>query len=487
MSLRYLMNPSGWLVSVVATIAMTLSQPCAATEPVDIGARRELFIDRHLIDQLRGADLRLAIPQSAGTVLRFDKPWEGLFSAYVTVLKSPDGILQLYYRGKPTESEDGHDEYTCYAQSKDGINWEKPELGIVEIEGNKRNNVILAEQPFAHNFTPFLDTRPDVPSEQRYKALAGTARTNLVAYVSPDGTRWKRLREEPIFRDVGWVFDSQNVSFWSESEQCYVLFYRKTVDHVRNIARATSKDFVTWSQPTMMSYSQGAPTQAEQFYTNQTHPYFRAPHIYISTPARFMAGLVASVHGSIPSADWKQHDCSDTVLMTSRGGGMYERTFREAFVRPGPGATNWTSRTNYAALGIVQTGEAEMSIYLQRHYGFGSNQLERLTLRLDGFASIHAPYDGGEAVTQPLTFSGKMLEINYSTSAAGALRVEIQDEQGKPIDGYSLADAETIIGDEINRTVAWKNGSDVSALKGRVVRLRFVMKDADVYSLRFAP
>ena len=65
-------------------------------------------------------------------------------------------------------------------------------------------------------------------------------------------------------------------------------------------------------------------------------------------------------------------------------------TFREALVRPGPGDGNWVSRTNYPACGVVQTGPAEMSLFVQRHYGLKTAHLERLTLRLDGFASVRA-------------------------------------------------------------------------------------------------
>jgi hypothetical protein len=88
-------------------------------------------------------------------------------------------------------------------------------------------------------------------------------------------------------------------------------------------------------------------------------------------------------------------------------------------------------------------------------------------------------------VTRLFTFSGRELVLNYSTSAAGSIRVEIQGPSGKLIPGYGLEDSTEIIGDEIERVVAWKKGADVSSLAGQPVRLRFAMKDADLYSLRF--
>ena len=88
-------------------------------------------------------------------------------------------------------------------------------------------------------------------------------------------------------------------------------------------------------------------------------------------------------------------------------------------------------------------------------------------------------------VTKPFRFSGKELVINFATSAAGSLRVELQIESGQAVPGFSLEEAVEAVGDEIERVVSWKPGSDVSKLAGQVVRLRFVMKDADLYSLRF--
>ena len=120
-----------------------------------------------------------------------------------------------------------------------------------------------------------------------------------------------------------------------------------------------------------------------------------------------------------------------------------------------------------------------------RHYAQPSWHIERLTLRLDGFGSVRAPYQGGEMLTRPLVFSGDSLVINYATSAAGSLRVEVRDMEGRPIPGFSLAECREIIGDEIERRVTWEGRPDLGQLSGKPVRLRFVMKDADLYSLRF--
>ncbi len=149
-------------------------------------------------------------------------------------------------------------------------------------------------------------------------------------------------------------------------------------------------------------------------------------------------------------------------------------------------------RANTPASGLVPTGEDEVSLYLQRHYTFPSIHIERMALRTDGFVSVHASYLGGEMVTKPLLFQGDNLVLNYATSAAGSIRVEIQDAQGNPLPGFALAESPLIWGDEIEHTVRWERTHDkatsdkpLAGIVGKPVRLRFVMKDADLYSLRF--
>jgi hypothetical protein len=475
------------LAAGAAVLALALAPIVRAgepVEPIDIGSRRELFVDQYLIDKLDGASLRLERPRDEGVALKFDKPWEGAFCGYCTVIRD-GGEFRAYYRGNPTAGKDGSNtEVTCVAFSKDGKSWTKPELGLFEVGGTKANNVVLANAaPFSHNFCPMLDTRPGVPKPGRYKALAGISRTGLFAFASEDGLRWKKVRDEAVIPKG--AFDSQNVPFWSEAEGRYVCYFRVFVDGIRRISRTTSKDFLTWTAPVLMSYG-NAPI--EHLYTNQTHPYFRAPHLYVGVAARFMPGrqvLTAEQAKAVGVDPRYFKDCSDGVLLTTRGGDRYDRTFMEGFLAPGIGAENWVSRTNYQALNVVQTGPNEMSLYVNQNYGQPTSHLRRYSLRLDGFSAAVAPYAGGELLTRPLTFAGKELTLNFATSAAGGIRVEIQDSSGKPLPGFALADAVETIGNEMERAVRWKAGADVSSLAGKPVRLRFVMKDARLYSFQF--
>ncbi len=453
-----------------------------------IGSRLEPFADRHLIDSLDGAELRLCTPVPRETVLLFDKPWEGRYCGYATVIKDGD-LYQLYYRGLPLAGKDGSaNEVTCYAESRDGIAWTKPALGLFEAAGTCDNNVILAgDPPFSHNFAPLLDARPGCPEGERFKALAGVSSSGLWAFASADGIRWRKLGNGPVLAHKDFAFDSQNVAFWSAEEGCYVCYCRTWENGRRSISRATSADFLNWTALAPMGYG---PTAPEHLYTNGTRPYFRAPHIAFALAARFMPGrrvVPADAAEKLGGEAAYSGDCSDAVFMTTRGGLRYDRTFMEGFLRPGPGLENWTSRTNYPAYGIVPTGEGEMSFYVQRRYGQLAHCLQRMSLRLDGAACVHAPYEGGAMTTAPLIFAGRELVLNAATSAAGSIRVEIQDAAGAPLPGRALADAVELVGDAIELVVRWKGGSDVATLAGTPVRLRFVMKDADLFALRFRP
>ncbi|HUE18074.1 MAG TPA: hypothetical protein VMR25_28220 [Planctomycetaceae bacterium] len=480
----------GHSILAAALFLAIVSFVCAAEPPIDLGSKRELFVDGYLIAKLTNARLELACLRDEGTVLKFDQPWEGAFCGYCTVIRD-GGLFRLYYRGIPSSGRDGSAaECTCYAESKDGIRWIKPALRLFEKNGTRENNVILSNaEPVTHNFCPFLDTRPDVSLSERHKALGGTANSGLIAYVSGDGIHWKKLRDQPAFKAEGWVFDSQNVPFWSTVEGCYVLYFRKAAGGKRAVARATSPDFVRWSEPAAMIYSDTrTEVPSQHLYTNQTQPYFRARHIYIATAARFMPGRKvvsdreASRLGVHPGYFG---DTFDAVLMTSRGGNRYDRTFLEGFLRPGIGLENWVSRTNYPALNIVQTGPAEMSLYANQNYGQPTAHLHRYSLRLDGLASVRAPLSGGELFTRPLRFVGRRLLLNVATSAAGGLRVAIQDADGKPLSGFSSKDCDEVIGNEIERAVSWNGRNDIGALASQVVRLRIEIKDADLYALRF--
>lgn len=432
-----------------------------ASEPIEIGDRRELFLGDQLIGRMDNLSLRLHEPRPGV------RPKSPLPIVYSTVIKDGD-LFRGYYRdvraGYTGRRHDGHPgEMTCYAESRDGHEWSFPQLGLFEDVGTHGKNAIWdGKFMCSHNFSPFLDANPKRTT--RFKALAGVmASGGLRAFGSDDGKHWKLLQKDPVMTPVGgYSFDSQNVSFWSVVEKQYVCYHRTfQTPHgkLRTIHRRTSKDFIHWSEPVAMNPN----LPKEHLYTSQTHPYYRAPHIYVATPTRFRPDRGSS---------------TDILFMSTRAGATkYDRPFTVAFIRPGRDPERWGNRSNYVGLNVVPTAPGEMSIYHKDGY--------RYRLRADGFISVQAGATPGELITKPIRFRGSKLEVNFSSSAAGGLRVEIQDANGRAIPGFRASEAKELIGDKIAQTVEWKNSPDLSKLAGKTVLLRFSLLECDLYSFKF--
>ena len=497
-----------------------------ADDPVEIGSRRELFVDRHLIDRFDGARLEMHRPQPREVVMRFDKPWESYAPGYTTIMQDND-CFRMYYRATHTPPNFGgkrdtpRRQVTCYAESADGINWTRPSLGLIEFEGSKDNN-IMWDGVGSHNFSAMKDANPNCPADALYKAMGrGKPLANepspyehgLYLLKSPDGIRWRPICDKPVITEG--KFDSHNLMFWDAVRGVYRAYWRDSrrrgaaIPAGRDVRTAISEDGVNWKESQMLQYEPGRRGSADtdgkphQYYTNGIQPYHRAPHLLLGFPMRYIdRGWTASTDQLPAPRDRKRvskqlHRLStaltDTLLMVSRDGTRFH-VWPEAFVRPGiQRRGNWFYGDSGIALGFVETISSfhktapnELSFYVKENTRIEEpGQLRRYTLRLDGFASLNASLKGGTALTKPLVFEGDRLEINFSTSAGGSLRVEVQDTQGKPIPGFMLDDCHLQYGDQLDRIVSWKSGTDVSQLAGKPVRLRFELKDADLYSFQF--
>lgn len=497
------------LIATFALVLVAAKTALPAEKPIEIGSRLELMVDDHLIDKLTGgARFQLHHPTPQEVAIVHDQPWEGSACLYHSVFRDGD-LYRMYYYGGQLTVRDGKliqpfPLVTCYAESRDGIRWVKPKLGLVEFEGSKENNIVLDTGRIgkvnadAGHIAVFKDTNPDCSPKARYKAIVRSrSPRGLLAFGSPDGLHWSPLADAPVITKG--AFDSQNLAFWDSTRREYRAYLRDFREGRRDIRTATSKDFLHWSNPEWLEYP-GAPE--EQLYTNQIKPYYRAPHILIGFPTRYVERGWSESMKSLPDLEHRQLRATasqrygtaltEGLLMTSRDGRTFHR-WAEAFLRPGPQRKDtWAYGNKYIAWHAVETppkiegAPNELSLYASEGYWTGtSDRLRRYTLRIDGFVSVNAPLKGGELVTKSLTFTGNELLINLSTSAAGSIRVEIQDAQGKPLPGFSLSDCHEVFGDAIDRAVLWKGSSNVGALADKPVRLRFVLKDADLYSLRF--
>jgi hypothetical protein len=500
-------------------LAVLCTSPLAA-EPIDIGSRRELFVDDYLVERLTGhAQLRLHRPTPREVALVCDQPWEGNSGGYMTVFQ--DGQrYRMYYRGSHGAytrqgQRDAHREVYCYAESKDGIHWTRPNLALFDFDGSKKNNIVL-DGVGTHAFSPFKDTSPSCKDDARYKALGwGGGKHGLYAFKSTDGIHWSLMSPEPVI--TRGAFDSQNLAFWDAVRGEYREFHRDFATG-RDIRTATSKDFLHWTEPKFLEYAawpqaggrvpdlegeQQPPGRAGQLYTNQVIPYYRAPHIFLGFPTRYLDRGWTESAKALPRYDYRQlrgavssregTALTEGLFMSSRDGSRFH-VWADAFIRPGLRTRdNWFYGDNYQNWGLVETPSAiedappDISVYVSERYGRNeaATAIRRYTLRLDGFVSVQAPLQGGELLTRPLVFQGRHLVLNGSTSAAGGIRVEVQDARGKPIPGFRLEECHEIYGDDLVQKVSWRDGDDTSQLAGRPVRLRFTLRDADVFSFRF--
>lgn len=500
----------------VALLVVCFATMRAAAEdlklPIDIGSRRELFVDDGLIESLNGARRVLQHPTPHEIAIRHDAPWEGAGSGYHSVIRDGD-VYRMYYRGSKLAVENGKlklgSEVYCYAESRDGVTFTKPELGLHEFQGSKKNNIIWTGVG-THNFAPFLDTRPDCPPESRYKALGGLpSEGGLFAFHSADGIRWSLMQEKPVVTEG--AFDSQNLAFWDAAAGRYRAYFRTFTEGVttgkvwkpagyRAIRTARSLDFLTWGDYADLTYKD---SPAEHLYTNQVAPYFRAPHLLIGFPTRYVERGWSPSMRALPELEHREQrgaahlrygtSLTEGLLMASRDGVHFER-WNEAFLRPGPERPGtWLYGHQFMAWHAVETATSlpgapsELSLYASEGSWHGDgNALRRYTLRLDGFVSVNAPLSGGELTTRPLKFAGNRLTLNFASSAAGELRVEIQSPEGKPLTGFELDNCSPVFGDALERTVTWKDGPDLSRIAGQPVRMRFLLRDCDLYSFRFA-
>lgn len=498
-----------------AVLVALFSSSGLSEQVTDVGSRRELFVDAYLVDRLSGgATLRLHHPQPREVVMVFDRKWEGNATAYSTVFED-GGRYRMYYRAWDLSVSDKGvgplgPQKACYAESEDGIRWTRKNLGRYEFDGSRENNIVLmngdvgglvvgTEAPAV-----FKDDRPGVPDAERYKVFFhyGKYGGGLVPYGSPDGFVWHPMSRVPVIVDhTTNAFDSQICSFWDAERGLYRVYWRymSEKDGGRSIRTAVSKDFLHWADRKDLTFTDSPP---EQLYENCIKPYHRAPHLLIGFPVRYLERGWSHSMRQLPDSENRANRAksserygtalTEALLMASRDGVNFKR-WNEAFLRPGiERSGTWNYGQLYVGWHLVETKSPlegapnELSLYASEGYWLGrGSSLRRYTLRLDGFVSVSAPMAGGEVISKPFRFKGSELRLNFSTSAAGSVRVEIQDEEGAPLSGFVLQECEPIFGDAIERAVVWDGRKDVGSLQGKVVRLRFVLNDADVYAFQF--
>jgi len=467
------------------------------SEPVYVGQRRQLFVDDFLIAD--GRDITLAVNRPVKDpepCLRPTEPWEDwLLGPYACVIQE-DGTLRMWYTAAYTEGG----EYClrlCYAISKDGLNWEKPDLSLVDYAGaGKRNNIVfppLALMGKGDANPPSVDTNPDCPADRRYvmpyMRFHPEKGNEIVVYGSSDGLRWRALSDVPACGRS----DTNNVLFWDERIGRYVAMVRRLAcdtPRSRRVGRCEFDDILDWGEVReVLSPGDDDPPNVD-IYTNATIKY---EGVYLMFPS-FYAHFPEPPEVKRERGKLHNDGIVDIRFATSRDCIHWYRHDRRPFVPLGP-APGWDCRQTYMCTGLVKRENELWMYYVGMDFSHGEDAIidpparrggiGRVRLRLDGFVSADASYRGGELTTVPLVFAGDQLALNVETGVAGSAQAEILDDHGGPIPGFGLRECVPVAGNYIREQVSWGGGSDIGSLAGRPVQLRFVMRDAKLYSFRF--
>ncbi len=474
------------------------------------------FWDDYMIDR-RFTDAVLSVnrPVKTDVVMVCDRPWDGNSNDFFTILKD-DGFYRMYYETwsffDPTYTEGIN---VCYAESRDGIHWERPNLGMCEFRGSRDNNIIMTRIP--DNIVVMKDDNPACPPEHRYKAVMSCpdvtgyvnddpekSRHGLICKVSADGIHF----ENYCVISQGYAYDSQNSVHWNPHAGKYYCYFREfhkkpdmpgsTLNEtmVRGILVSESEDFLHWSDPVPLNFG-GA--EDYPLYTNCVMAYPYDTRYYIGFPTRYVErkGWTANYDRLCGAGRRRMRmemeprlgiAVTDCVFMSSRDNVNWYR-FDEACLTPGPEyAGNWVYGDCYPAIGgLVETpgrfaGEPdELSIYVFNHHWMPEKvELIRYVYRRDGFASVKAGYQPQKLRTPAFTFDGDTLKLNFRTSARGGIVLQILDEKNLPVEGYRTCE---LFGDALERIVDFDR--PLSDLRGKTVRFEFTMSDAELYAMRF--
>jgi hypothetical protein len=473
---------------------------------LDIGDRNQVFIDGRFVQDAQGVELKVCPPKKTG-----EHCWRGKTGAYAQIME-PDGV----YRG-------------FYALTKDGRNWRRAKHGALPAKDD-----ILGVR-FGGG-TVFVD--PKAPAESRYKMFSGMR--NRISE-SRDGTKWD-VRYENVFPSKARYpagMDSQNVCFYDPRLGQYTAYVRRNKTYTcpddmiwyfqrrsqerygtdnqygrRTIARAVSDTLAKFPMPQVVLEPDDQDPmfngcRVMDFYCPQVVPYPYAQDAYFLFNCRYFSyedwylpiDMSGFNRGTLTDpADGKRKKIGpynagveDIELDASRDGIRWNRFDRSPWIAQGDEGS-FDSRTMYMARGMYRHGDEIWLYYVgldDPHTGKPEVQdrytLSRVTLRKDGFTCIEAGYGAGRFTTCPVRFAGNRLTLNIQTSALGLARIGIQDEQGKPINGFALEDCDRVFtANTTARTVTWKGSPDVSALAGRPVRILFELsRHAKLYSFKF--
>ncbi len=492
-------------------LAAQTPRPGIQVLPIEFGSQKMVFCDWWFIDagyglafteaqqqannsrpmfMPYGVRLRVAKPAlTPQAVIAPDIPTDGIsMGAYCTMLKD-GGKYRLWYESYQPLTRGDEDAKICYAESDDGFTWKKPNVGIFEYEGLKNNNLIYNN---GHGASIFID--PTAKPDERYKMihldrvplqLVNGKQMNAFVFgaVSPDGIHWKRL-PKPLIKHTS---DTQSVAEYDPVLRKYVAYLRGWDPQTRAgyggrrmIVRTESAEFGNFPEPSMVHALGPEDPPDADVYTNAYQQWPGAGKAYLMTPAIY--------HRSTDNVDLR--------LAVSHDGTRWHFPDREQFIAAGEPGSGYEG-TIYAGRGTVPIGKGMWAFPVARYKRTHNTAFHASAehphqgglwlamLREDGYITLEAETQG-ECWTQPATFTGSRLLINSWGVTGARVAIELTDADGKPFPGYALADCDGLSGEHLWSPMTWKGNAEVSALQGKLMRIRFSLNRVRLHAFQFS-
>ncbi|PYV19242.1 MAG: hypothetical protein DMG07_02330 [Acidobacteria bacterium] len=452
------------LLSLVLALASQAPRPGARV--IDLERRPELFLhDDALVSASEGVTVAMGrLEKHPGALVSIDRPWEVGFLGYACVLHDmTEGLYKMWYEVRREEMQ-----ARChYAVSKDGLHWEKPELGLVEFEGSRRNNIVFNGPPGVQSkvhwvIKDYADPDPARRYKMMYHFWDHGGRGVSIAQ-SPDGLRWTA---SPYVNLHG-GFDTQNLMFWDDRIGAFAGYFRLWLGGKRHIGRATSPDAYHWSRPVEVHGPDARDPEQWDLYTPAVFKYGAARDVYVMVPAAF---------------DWPSNTLYGQLAL-SRDGIRWSR-FRETFLPLGQKGS-WDSGSIYPVPSDAVIAGRTAIYYRGNDHGHGAEGRAGFgvaLLRQGGFAGRRAAGEG--------TLTTHLLRANNAASAlylnvdarGGSVQAELLDEAGQPLPGFSRSESQELREDGARQLVRWKGEAVLEpAVRRGPFRVKLHLRAATAY------
>jgi len=482
--------------TLVAFLAVQLLAVVAAAGPADdpLAGKppyRRLFLDAMVVEESAGLTrtFHAAEKHKANPIIVKEHPWEG-WGPYVygTVLWD-GGKLKMWYQGIGRESAD-----VSYAESRDGVHWTKPELGIVDYHGSKANNIV-GVGGVCHIASVIRVPNPTSPDKQwavygfGYNPEDSKWGTGgpAVAF-SGDGLHWDWNRPREQLN----LFASSDVTnfFFDPIKDRYVATYKTMNRRHRAVGVAVSQDGMKWTKPV-----EGAVFGADDLDPDASQvygmPVFVYQGIYIGQPWIYHARWIKYGKYDKPEVMYEAQEGSprtvDVQLAWSWDLINWTRTpARKPFIELGPEGS-WDSKMIYTARAPVIVGDK-----LYFYYGGydtvhdddknAKGAIGLAVLRLDGFCSMSAGDEEGWLISRREVFNTPRVTVNAKCAKGGYVTAELLDRRDRVIPGFSRNECVAFAGDSVRGTIVWKTAQFPKALIDKDRKIRFYVRNADLYS-----